>query len=323
MRYARQLLVIVTLAGRISAQSATTPSRDYVVTGLEPSYITVPSRWLGGGGFAEPRPLVFEGSIVPHLALHAWRKHDLTLVLTPKVVVRMLDTVSSPVRTPSFMPRATLTYNPWDASRAVRTRRQLPILGAFGYFKAVVSHHSNGQEDSTLIGGQPNLRSGNFSTNFVDIGATMIHEARREQRVGLRLASLSLERHFAFSPDAQRRDFGMTRANLRITQIGSTLIRLPMSDGMLRRMGGDNPERPFIRTDVTLSYLLDSRRRTGGDALFANASVAFKLRELDDFWFFAGYQRGQDPYNIQWLSPRLLSAWRIGVLGTPTTVLNR
>jgi hypothetical protein len=221
------------------------------------------------------------------------------------------------------MPRATLTFNPWDASRAIRSRRQLPLLGAFGYFSAVLSHHSNGQEDSTFVRGQPNLRTGNFSTNFVDLGATMIHEARRNNRLGLRLTSLSLERHFAFDPESERSDFGMTRVNFRLTQIGSTLLRLPMSDGMSRMMGADNPERPFIRTDVTLSYLLDSKRRTGTDALHANASMAFKLRELDDFWLFVGYQRGQDPYNIQWLSPRLLSAWRLGVLGTPSTVISR
>jgi hypothetical protein len=322
MKYRRWLVMSVTLSARLFAQTDTT-TRDYVIAGLEPSYLTVPSGWLGGGGFAQPRPLIFEGSIVPHLALRAWRKHNMTLVLSPKVVVRMLDTVSNPVRTPSFMPRVTMTYNPWDATRPIDSLKKIPVLGAFGYFKAIVSHHSNGQEDSTLIRGQPNLRSGNFSTNFVELSGTMVHEARRDNRIGLRLTTLGIERHFAFSPDALRKDYGITRINLRLSQIGSTLLRLPMSEGMRQKTGANNPERPFIRTDVALSYLLDSKRRTGGDALFASASVAFKLRDLDDFWLFAGYQRGQDPYNIQWLSPRLLSAWRIGVLGTPATVLNR
>ncbi|MCU0647177.1 MAG: hypothetical protein MUF00_04240 [Gemmatimonadaceae bacterium] len=302
-----------------------TGKRDYVVAGLEPSYITVPSDWLGGGGFAQPRALIFEGSIVPHLALHAWRRHDLTIVMTPKVVVRMLDTASSPVRTPSWMPRVTVTYNPWDATRVDSTQKTLPFLGTFGYFKAILSHHSNGQEDSTFVGGRPNLRSGDFSTNYVEFGATTIRDVTSSdnRRRSMRLTTLSLEHHYSFKPDALRDDYGLTRLNLRVSQVGSTLFRLPMSEGMARRTGANNPDRPFLRTDVTLSWILNSARRTGADALFANASVAFKIRELDDFWLFVGYQRGQDPYNIQWLRPQLLSAWRLGVLGTPATVLNR
>jgi hypothetical protein len=321
-QFARLTLLPASLCVSPLLAQSVPPGRDYVVAGLEQSYITVPSR-LVGGSFAQPRPLVFEGSIVPHLALHAWRKHDLTLVLTPKVVVRMLDTLSKPVRTPSWMPRATLTYNPWDATRPIDQRKQLPILGAFGYFKGIVSHHSNGQKDSTILGGRPNLRGGDFSTNYVEFGATMIHEATRERRRGLRLSTLSLERHFGFSSEPLGKDYGLTRLNLRVTQIGSTLLRLPMSDRMARALGADHPERPFVRTDLSLSYILDSERRSGMDTLFANATVAYKIRELDDFWLFAGYQRGQDPYNIQWLSPRLLSAWRLGVMGTPTTVLGR
>ncbi|MCU0635515.1 MAG: hypothetical protein MUE41_11640 [Gemmatimonadaceae bacterium] len=304
------------------------PPRDYVALGLEPSYVTVPSRWVGSG-FAQPRPLIFEGSIVPHLALHAWRRHDLTLVLTPKVVVRMLDTTSKPVRSPSWMPRATLTFNPWDATRPVHERDSIPVLGTFGYFKLIVSHHSNGQEDSTVIDGRPNLRSGDFSTNYVEFGGTAIREAERRDRSGrlrsrsVRLTTLSLEHHVGFAQEALRDDYGLTRLNLRITQIGSTLPRPAMTEGIVRRSGGDNPDRPYFRADLTVSYILNSARRTGADALFTNASVAYKIRELDDFWLFIGYQRGQDPYNSQWLAPRLLSAWRLGVLGTPTTVITR
>src|SRR5437773_12285361 len=102
-------LLLAPTTSRISAQQQiaqvspalardTTPFdlHDY----LERGYITMPAPISVGNA-----PKVwFEGSIVPHFAL--FKTHRAAVVVTPKVVVRMLqDGISVPVRTPSYMPR--------------------------------------------------------------------------------------------------------------------------------------------------------------------------------------------------------------------------
>ena len=120
-----------------------------VVEGLlEQSYITAPGRLAG-----DIPNLLFEANVAPPFYITAANR--LVLVGTPKVLMRMLREKSLPVRTPSYMPRLSAYLR----------------LYSNQFIIATVAHHSNGQEDPTkLPNGDLNLKSGNFSTSYVEGG---------------------------------------------------------------------------------------------------------------------------------------------------------
>ena len=67
---------------------------------------------------------------------------------------------SQPVRTPSFMPGATVYY---------ALHRTPPEIKSLNYVSLSVFHHSNGQDGNELKeNGELNLYNGNFSTNYIE-----------------------------------------------------------------------------------------------------------------------------------------------------------
>src|SRR4029077_2852176 len=69
-----------------------------VRSNFEPSYLAYPI------GLAGLDSLLFESSIPPHFFVSqpSW---PLAVVLTPKIVVRIFNEPSVPIKTPSYMPR--------------------------------------------------------------------------------------------------------------------------------------------------------------------------------------------------------------------------
>jgi hypothetical protein len=81
-------------------------------------------------------------------------------VVTPQIIFRMFDTRSVPIRTPSYMPQFTLYYLFNDKESV----RRLSVFGR-------LAHHSNGQDGATFLDdGEINLKSGDFSTNYLELG---------------------------------------------------------------------------------------------------------------------------------------------------------
>ena len=116
--------------------------------------------------------LVFEGQIAPNYTVAQWGDKNSTFCgnvsITPKVILKMYRVRSSPVKTPSYMPKITLHYA-WK-SDAVNL---YPFI--------ILSHHSNGQGGDTFQedpnngdpahhGTLPNTESGSFATNFIQAG---------------------------------------------------------------------------------------------------------------------------------------------------------
>jgi hypothetical protein len=125
-----------------------------MVSQFERTYVT--STGLGGTGPG----LIFEGNIAPPFFIVS-PTYNVALVATPKVVLRMFNARSKPVKTPSYMPRATLYWFLHPESVA-------PGRGA-RYLSVTLSHHSNGQDGPVFNpDGTVNHESGSFSTNFVE-----------------------------------------------------------------------------------------------------------------------------------------------------------
>lgn len=118
------------------------------------SYITFP---LDIGNI---EPLWFEANIIPNFLIRKNKSAQLMGVLTPQIIIRMYQKESMPVQTPSYIPQISVYY----------TLREMPkhqSLTAFGR----LAHHSNGQDgDFYLSNGDINLLTGNFATNFFELG---------------------------------------------------------------------------------------------------------------------------------------------------------
>lgn len=143
----------------------------------------------------KPEGLVFEAQFAEHIYFlnnrqqaadsvmassgrRWWRSRSLSL--TPLVRLRMLATKSSPVRTPSYMPR----FDYWLSWARRRPASDVPVLYMKGpvdmwALRLALGHHSNGQDGCTFeecrVPAVPrpediNRTSGDFSTHYGLLG---------------------------------------------------------------------------------------------------------------------------------------------------------
>lgn len=124
------------------------------------SYITFPT------DIGNIEPLWFEGNVIPNFYLRKSKNSRLMGVLTPQIIVRMYQEESFPVRTPSYRPQITMYYmlneKPYSKSASIYGR---------------IAHHSNGQEGVFFLDdGSLNVKSGSFTTNFLELGLIKTNE---------------------------------------------------------------------------------------------------------------------------------------------------
>jgi len=118
------------------------------------SYITFPT------DIGNIERLWFEGNVIPNFYIRKSKDSRLMGVLTPQIIIRMYQEESFPVRTPSYMPQITLYY-------MLNEKTDPRSSGVYGR----VGHHSNGQDGVFFFDdGSINVKSGNFATNFLELG---------------------------------------------------------------------------------------------------------------------------------------------------------
>ena len=118
------------------------------------SYITFPT------DIGNIEPLWFEGNLMPNFYIRKSKNSRLMGVVTPQVIIRMYQEESFPVRTPSYIPQITAFY-------LLSSKTKVNSLSLFGK----LAHHSNGQEDNFFLeNGDINLLTGNFATNYYELG---------------------------------------------------------------------------------------------------------------------------------------------------------
>ncbi len=117
------------------------------------SYITFPI------DIGNIEPLWFEGNLIPNFYLKQSKNSHFMGVLTPQIIIRMYQEESFPVRTPSYRPQITVYYRFKE-----KNQQGMSLYGRVG-------HHSNGQDGVFFYdNGSINLKSGDFATNFLELG---------------------------------------------------------------------------------------------------------------------------------------------------------
>jgi len=140
--------------GNPSEEGDPPPLREVIGANLEQGYI-IPTAGLGNVD-----PLLFEAKVSPYYALSLGKGHD-AVVFAFKTIVRMRYEEGFPVSTPSYMPR--LIYYHYGED---------PYHNGHDYYYVMVSHHSNGQKGPFYNpDGTVNMTDGEFSTNFIEMGA--------------------------------------------------------------------------------------------------------------------------------------------------------
>src|SRR4051812_11753551 len=103
-------------------------------------------------GIKRLNPLIFEGQISPHFLFNVTKKRTAGIAFFPKIVVRMYNTTSYPVRTPSYMP-SILFYHRIKSPFTRQVFRFFKSEDQLAFMTYRLIHHSNGQEGSYFISG--------------------------------------------------------------------------------------------------------------------------------------------------------------------------
>jgi hypothetical protein len=253
---------------------------DAVRANLEASYIAYPYSLHG------LPPVIFECSLAPHFFVHM-EKWPFAFVLTPKVVLRMFNEESSPVRSPSFMPRISVFL--WFQQRV----RGSPTF----YGSVTLSHHSNGQTGPFFADdGSINHEDGSFSTNYLDFAVYGTGFTGRF----LGWSSVSLQWHPGFNQDPELKGrYGLVRLNFATTVVAD----LPLHGQVSLRISAILDD--FMQVSKTAALRALER-------FPLSLSYSMTVPGID-LGVYLGYYIGHDYYNI-WFD-RVIHTIQIGISG--------
>ena len=301
----------ILMAGAISmttslaaAQVSQPTRRDLIQRYLDASYVTLLGGFNFPGGYGRLGDLLVEADINQYL--HVRTSERTFIKVNPRFRLRMFTEPSSPVRTPSFMPNATLFFGFGKADDAVPPR-------GFTYYSITLNHHSNGQSgDFYAPDGSINTASGSFSTNWLALAAYRVWATGPLSQAWAKLGILW---HPGFNRDDELDD-QYERVKL---ELATSSVR------GFRRLAGLSLElRAYISYVVsgrTYNLLPDpgsglpAERASVGDRVHVRLSLTAGRRRFSDLRIFLKYDHGFDYYNINFW--RRLRRLQFGIAGDP------
>ncbi len=237
------------------------------------SYVTFPF------DFGNIEPLMFEANVSPSFKIRERKDSRLMGVLTGQIIIRMYDETSYPVRTPSYIPQITFYFLTGNKQAS----KKLTLFGRF-------AHHSNGQDGNFYNeDGDINLKSGNFATNFVELG--LIKSSYSNHLNAFKFFKSSVEIHpKSWMLDEMKGKYSGLRWH-------NTFLayKLPM-DGDFKKSQKAN----FSLKAETIMMLDNLNNQEIFDLKRLNASLTFYYHPkfLEDIGFFVQFYHGADYYNI-------------------------
>lgn len=237
--------------------------------------------------------LWFEGNLIPNFYVRRSKNSRLMGVFTPQIIVRMYRTRSNPVQTPSYMPQLSVYYLFSGKTKP----NKLTLFGRLG-------HHSNGMDgDFLLADGTVNTQSGDFSTNFFELG--FITTATNKRFHAYQFYKSSLEVHpNGWTPEKFDGIYSKVRWHNTIS-----LYKLPA--------GGSS----FKLKKAQFSVKGEATWMFGGmrDVKFASfkrlnlgLTLYYLPKFLEDIGFFMNVYHGSDYYNIYF--DKTLNVVRFGIM---------
>ncbi|NHB68836.1 hypothetical protein G8O23_09095 [Bacteroidales bacterium M08MB] len=259
----------------------------------DPSYI------LFGSGLGNMEPLIFEGNLAPYFMISISENVRWGIELSPRIVIRMYNEYSLPVRTPSFMPKVTFFYQFLDKENGKRD--------LFTYITTM--HHSNGQEDdffnpdSTTI----NTLTGNFSTNWIEGGLFL---SRPNAKL---LFNTNYIKLYATYNYMQEQKLSGTYGRLRFFVNIKSSVKLSEAFKIIVAPEDLNKKYAFNQS-IKVGWIagkLNDEQNFSIKRFTVNYTVSFTPTFLKDVNIFFQYYYGQDYYNIHF--NRQLNVIRIGI----------
>lgn len=284
------LLHIITFAQTVGD---TLPKLDLTKMALvnqSDSYITFPT------DIGNLEPLIFEANINPNFIIRERADSKLIGILTPQVRIRMYNEESYPVQTPSYIPQISV----YHLISETGPQKKTSIFGK-------IAHHSNGQDgtfykDSTFT--DVNFKSGNFATNFIEIG--ILRSFYNEKRNALRFFKSSVEVHPA---EWMIKEMRGTYSGLRWHN-SFLVYKLPMDKHLFtesrRASFSIKLETSLMLDQINDWELLDLNR------LNAAMTIYYHPKFLEDIGFFIQLYKGSDYYNIYYHNE--ISVIRFGLM---------
>jgi len=238
-------------------------------------------------------PLWFEGNLIPNFYLRQSKNSRLMGVLTPQIILRMYQEYSYPVRTPSYMPQVTLYY-------LLKDEKQANSITLFGR----LAHHSNGQDgDFFLENGDINLKSGDFSTNFFEIGFISTRISERFN------AYQFFKSSFEIHPDSWMQwELEGIYSQYRWHNSFS-IFKLPNIDNKGKHKKADIS----IKGEITYMFGdLHDWKAASLNRINLNLTFFYHPKFLEDIGLFAQFYHGLDYYNIYF--SRQINVLRFGFM---------
>lgn len=249
-------------------------------------------------GLGNVEPLIFEALVAPYFLLRTSRNAKWGAIISPSIRIRMYAEESFPVRTPSYMPEISF-YHQLSRSRDENVK----------YLFLDLTHHSNGQDgDFFNEDGSYNTESGNFSTNYLELGLFLNKNIVNFSNTN-EYFKTSLEYHI----DAQRADEMEGRYSFIRWHNDLRIFRFPGYSSTSPKLVFDkNPavqtriETTWLFGDINNASFFDLKKR-----LNLSLTIAYRPPFLSDVSFFANLYSGEDYYNMHFY--RRISVFRIGL----------
>ena len=235
-------------------------------------------------------PLIFEANISPSFVIRERKDSRLMGVLTAQIIIRMYNEESLPVRTPSYIPQITVYYSIGD---------KLNENIVFGR----IAHHSNGQDgDFYDENGDINVISGNFSTNFFELG--FIHTSIGEKYNNVKFYQSSFEIHPKSSMAKELRGlYSPVRWHNSFTAFK---IPIGKSDSEKKANISLKLDTIWMFGDINNWNIFDFNRFNGSLTFY------YHPKFLEDIGLFVNFYHGLDYYNIYFQHE--ISVIRFGIM---------
>jgi len=267
------LLVSLTAVAQIKRDSLPTMSLGKIaMINQADNYITFPT------DIGNIAPLMFEANISPSFVIRQRKDSRLMAVLTSQIIIRMYNEESFPIRTPSYKPQVSFYY--LTGSQNVKSK--ITIFGK-------IVHHSNGQDgDFYNEAGAINLATGNFSTNYFEIG--LIKTTHNLKLNAVKALKSSFEIHpKSWMLDELKGQYSGFRWHNSFTAF------------KLSKKEAKKNKKPNFSIKAETMYMLDAINDWGFvDVKRLNAGLTFYYHPkfLEEVGLFLQFYHGRDYYNI-------------------------